>query len=608
MSLYMRWYYCIILLIPLLLSAQEYSLRFDAGSRIDADNSPELNPQYITLELWLNLDIPQAIHHPVQNLLSKSIDQDVQYSLFLTEGKPSFSTAVSGGGQVEYTSDSFLQPLLWHHLSLSYDGENFSFTVNGVPEYPINPLQGTIAAGSGSIMIGNDVSQNSFQGSIDGVKISSEPRYIGEFDPYTPTMNDVLPFDQEIPGWIFGTGPFDHLEADDSTSLYLIIDGAAPIYLRNNFQYAIRQNYYGEIGGNQEQLDFWFTDQGDSLNAAGLYHDPLLEPASFLTIEELGDEARLDLGALFDYTLDMHYDRYYLSLTASKENDPAFTEQLLMDFAENAWNAMKFLSAGYPDSTVVLDYSFEEGSGTIAFDSSYYQNHGAIVIPQWTTGCDLSHPFYIYETQASDGIIPVPGIDEDDKVEIRFNILLTALPDITTENIDSVLRLSDGHSWLSGSGQTGPINWMESAGEQHLEIMFSLAGGSPTVSDGDTIFPEGLFNSTGKEIESYCIIEGEFGVSSVKDHPLTPNTMQISPPHPNPFNQSTVFQLVLSESTPVKLSIYNLLGEMVDSREYHEIRGDFIMKWSPENLPSGLYFARIEAGSVTQMYKLVIIK
>jgi hypothetical protein len=79
--------------------------------------------------------------------------------------------------------------------------------------------------------------------------------------------------------------------------------------------------------------------------------------------------------------------------------------------------------------------------------------------------------------------------------------------------------------------------------------------------------------------------------------------------YPDPFNPSTTIRYALPFATHVSLSVYNTLGQkiaqLVDAEQsagYHEavLRGD--------QLPSGLYFYRIEAGSFTGVRRMMLLK
>jgi hypothetical protein len=79
--------------------------------------------------------------------------------------------------------------------------------------------------------------------------------------------------------------------------------------------------------------------------------------------------------------------------------------------------------------------------------------------------------------------------------------------------------------------------------------------------------------------------------------------------YPNPFNASTLFNYNISESGPVTLAIYDLLGRKVAALDdgMHS-PGPYSQAWDAGNLPSGAYFARLRAGGQSQTIKMTLVK
>jgi len=79
--------------------------------------------------------------------------------------------------------------------------------------------------------------------------------------------------------------------------------------------------------------------------------------------------------------------------------------------------------------------------------------------------------------------------------------------------------------------------------------------------------------------------------------------------YPNPFNPSTTIRYALPHRSHVTLTVFNTLGQKVaelvtgdiDSG-YHEIQ------FNANNLASGVYFYRIQAGSYVETKKLLLEK
>jgi hypothetical protein len=132
--------------------------------------------------------------------------------------------------------------------------------------------------------------------------------------------NDLLPASDEIAGWDKGTGPGDYGEADDQSSLYNLIDGAAELYIQNGFVSGVLQNYYGTIGGVNAKVELYIGDHGDSANAAAIFEEEQLVPQN-ITPWEAGDEAGIDQTALFHIIIHLRSERFYVRVTAEKGND-----------------------------------------------------------------------------------------------------------------------------------------------------------------------------------------------------------------------------------------------------------------------------------------------
>jgi hypothetical protein len=79
--------------------------------------------------------------------------------------------------------------------------------------------------------------------------------------------------------------------------------------------------------------------------------------------------------------------------------------------------------------------------------------------------------------------------------------------------------------------------------------------------------------------------------------------------YPNPFNPATTITYELPIASQVTLSVYDVLGRevsvLVNGRKnagVHEVKFDGV------NLPSGVYFYRLQAGDFCQSKKLVLLK
>jgi hypothetical protein len=85
-------------------------------------------------------------------------------------------------------------------------------------------------------------------------------------------------------------------------------------------------------------------------------------------------------------------------------------------------------------------------------------------------------------------------------------------------------------------------------------------------------------------------------VTSVSEPQLQPNRAFLAQNFPNPFNPSTTLSYELPVRSNVTLKIFNLLGQEVAILVFGEKEaGRYSIEWNASNVPSGVYFCRLEA-------------
>nr|MBC8277558.1 agmatine deiminase family protein [FCB group bacterium] len=78
---------------------------------------------------------------------------------------------------------------------------------------------------------------------------------------------------------------------------------------------------------------------------------------------------------------------------------------------------------------------------------------------------------------------------------------------------------------------------------------------------------------------------------------------------PNPFNPETSISFELPEAADVRLSIYNVNGQLVETlAEGLLSAGNHSYTWNAQNMPSGVYFYSLEANGAVQTRKMVLMK
>jgi hypothetical protein len=102
---------------------------------------------------------------------------------------------------------------------------------------------------------------------------------------------------------------------------------------------------------------------------------------------------------------------------------------------------------------------------------------------------------------------------------------------------------------------------------------------------------------------------GHGSVFTVKASDFVPTEYSLAQNYPNPFNPVTHIAYALPEAAKVKVSVYNLLGQVVDVlMDGEQEAGYHRVVWDASEVASGVYFYRIEANDFTATRRMVLMK
>ena len=88
-----------------------------------------------------------------------------------------------------------------------------------------------------------------------------------------------------------------------------------------------------------------------------------------------------------------------------------------------------------------------------------------------------------------------------------------------------------------------------------------------------------------------------------------PAAFALGPNYPNPFNPATTIQYSLPQAAEVRLTIHNAVGQVLHTlvSEYQPA-GRYAIRYDGRALSAGIYFYRLQAGRVSQVGKMVLLK
>jgi len=181
--------------------------------------------------------------------------------------------------------------------------------------------------------------------------------------------------------------------------------------------------------------------------------------------------------------------------------------------------------------------------------------------------------------------------DKVDTVDILISTLGDSIPDFTT--VVDTLTNSSNTEWL--------------------EYEYSLTDYVAAGSDVFIAFREHVPN-TSMEVGDAVFLDL---VRVIRDNPTSvdeevrvPSHYSLQQNYPNPFNPSTNIRFSLPQQSVVSLTVYDLLGKtvatLIDNQAYSA--GEYTFQFKATDLPTGIYFYQIRAGSFVKTRKLTIIK
>lgn len=126
-------------------------------------------------------------------------------------------------------------------------------------------------------------------------------------------------------------------------------------------------------------------------------------------------------------------------------------------------------------------------------------------------------PCLIDSAKAFDGTVVALGVDADDYMVLFFNQEISGNDPLTPFNINSVLHLSNGHSWLDGFSDFDTVYMNPTNTTAIIELSNQVS--PPTIAVGDTIFPDSsniYAVANGFLCHHPVVITGSFGTDTTK--------------------------------------------------------------------------------------------
>jgi hypothetical protein len=178
------------------------------------------------------------------------------------------------------------------------------------------------------------------------------------------------------------------------------------------------------------------------------------------------------------------------------------------------------------------------------------------------------------------------------------------------------------NSTYVGNNGVSPQNYvMRSMKSSPTGEPFSITSGqiknvSKSITLSSTWVPESVGvvvfvqNSTSREIyQSDYIAVRSLVTTGVENNPTRPKEFTLEQNYPNPFNPTTTIEFSVATSGHTSLRVFDMLGREVAVLVHGErTPGVYTLTWDASALPSGVYLARMQAGSFVATRKMTLVR
>ncbi|MGB5849156.1 MAG: T9SS type A sorting domain-containing protein, partial [Ignavibacteriaceae bacterium] len=100
-------------------------------------------------------------------------------------------------------------------------------------------------------------------------------------------------------------------------------------------------------------------------------------------------------------------------------------------------------------------------------------------------------------------------------------------------------------------------------------------------------------------------------VTGVEEETTLPTEFSLEQNYPNPFNPSTKIKYSVPQLSKVVIKVFDILGNEIETLINEEKpAGEYNVDFRIDNLelPSGIYFYRLQAGEFIQVKKMILLK
>lgn len=183
----------------------------------------------------------------------------------------------------------------------------------------------------------------------------------------------------------------------------------------------------------------------------------------------------------------------------------------------------------------------------------------------------------------------------------------TILCDVTKYHVyavewdaNSVKWLLDGKKYYEVSIASNVSSTEEIHNPMFILLNMAVGGNWPGSPNSTTVFPDTMYVDYVRVYQTGVTS----GINNQKN-----GLYNLEQNYPNPFSSTTTISYYIPDKSRVSLKVFDLTGREVSSIVAGEVQaGKYTKEWNGSGFPEGIYFYRLQSGSVRETKKLIIMK
>ncbi|MBN2282163.1 MAG: T9SS type A sorting domain-containing protein [Candidatus Marinimicrobia bacterium] len=155
----------------------------------------------------------------------------------------------------------------------------------------------------------------------------------------------------------------------------------------------------------------------------------------------------------------------------------------------------------------------------------------------------------------------------------------------------------------------GPCLYKYSVYYPGSDTLYSHDNEMSTQDDNHYIFIGSEAPSVMADIFGWPSVNGTPTGIEKTDHVKVADEISLNQNYPNPFNPTTTITFNLPKNDFAKLSVFNILGQKIETLVNQKMNaGSYTVQFDGTQLPTGVYFIRLQAGGQSQNRKMMLLK